>query len=127
MPFPEACGTAALGTNLAWMFFVFVFVFVFFCIFLAAPVAYGASQARVKSEMKPMAYVTAIAMPNLRRICDLHHSSQQRQILKPLSEARDQTHILMDTSRIHFYSATMGTPSCNFLKSFPGPLVQSLT
>ena len=28
------------------------------------------------------------------------HSSQQYQILKPLSEARDQTHILMDTSQV---------------------------
>ena len=31
--------------------------------------------------------------------CDLHHSLQQHWILKPLSEARDQTRILMDTSR----------------------------
>ena len=30
--------------------------------------------------------------------CDLHHSSQQCRILNPLSEARDQIHILMDTS-----------------------------
>ena len=28
-------------------------------------------------------------------ICNLHHSSQQGQILNPLSEARDRTHILM--------------------------------
>ena len=31
-------------------------------------------------------------------ICDLRHSSWQCQILNPLSEARDQTRILMDTS-----------------------------
>ena len=31
---------------------------------------------------------------------DLHHSSQQHRILNPLSEARDLTHILMDTSRV---------------------------
>ena len=29
---------------------------------------------------------------------DLHHSSWQRQILNPLSEARDRTHVLMGTS-----------------------------
>ena len=33
--------------------------------------------------------------------CDLHHSSRQRRILNPLSEARDQTLVLMDTSRVH--------------------------
>ena len=32
----------------------------------------------------------------------LYHSSQQRQSLNPLSEARDESHILMDTSQIHF-------------------------
>ena len=36
-------------------------------------------------------------MPDLSRICDLHQSSQQRRILNPLSEARDQTCVLMDT------------------------------
>ena len=29
-------------------------------------------------------------------VCDLHHSSWQRRILSPLSEARDRTRILMD-------------------------------
>ena len=37
----------------------------------------------------------------------LHHSS--RQILNPLSETRDQTRILMDTSQIHFCWAATGT------------------
>ena len=32
---------------------------------------------------------------------DLHHSSQQHQILNPLSEARDWTWVLMDASRVH--------------------------
>ena len=31
-------------------------------------------------------------------------------ILNPLSEARDRTHVLMDTGQIHFCCATMGTP-----------------
>ena len=31
---------------------------------------------------------------------DLHHSSWQPRMLKPLSEARDRTQILMDTSQV---------------------------
>ena len=53
---------------------------------------------RVESELQLPAYTTATATRDLSRICDLHHSSQQRQIHNPLSEARDQTRIHMDTS-----------------------------
>ena len=69
-----------------------------YCIFFflrAAPMAYGSSQTR--------AQIRAIA-------ARLYHSSQQCQILDPLIKARDQTFILMDTSRIHFHCATTGTP-----------------
>ena len=38
------------------------------------------------------------------------YSSQQRQILNPLSEAKDRTCILMVTSRIHYCWAMTGTP-----------------
>ena len=40
-------------------------------------------------------------MSDLSHICDLRHSSQQRWILNPLSEATDQTWVLMDASQIH--------------------------
>ena len=50
----------------------------------------------VESELEPPAYVTATATPGANHICDLHHSSQQLWILNPWSEARDQTHVLMD-------------------------------
>ena len=45
----------------------------------------------IKSERQLLAYTTAIATGDLSCICDLHHSSQQCQILNPLREARDQT------------------------------------
>ena len=51
----------------------------------------------VESELQLSAYATATAMPNLSCIFELHGSSTQFQILNPLSEARDWTHILMDT------------------------------
>ena len=43
-------------------------------------------------------------MPHLRP------TPQQRQILNPLSEARNRTHNLMDTSQVHFRWAMTGTP-----------------
>ena len=52
----------------------------------------------------------AIAMPDPTHISDLHHSSRQHWILNPLREARDRTHILMDTIWVHYWWATKGTP-----------------
>ena len=49
----------------------------------------------IKWELK--AYVIVTATPDLSCNCDLHHSVWQCQIFNPLSEARDQTHILMDS------------------------------
>ena len=45
----------------------------------------------LKSELQLPAYPTATATQDMSHICDLHHSSQQSQILNPLSEARDRT------------------------------------
>ena len=64
---------------------------------MAAPMVHGRSWAGVELDLQLQAYITATATPDLSHICILHHSLQQRQILNPLSEARDQTCILMDT------------------------------
>jgi len=66
------------------------FLFLFFCLFAiswAALMAYGGSQARGR-----------IGDPS--RVCNLHHRSRQRQILNPLSKARDRTRNFMVPSRI---------------------------
>ena len=63
----------------------------FFCLFAiawATPMAHKGSQAR------------GIARRDPSRVCNLHHSSWQRQILNPLSKARDQTHNLIVPSWI---------------------------
>ena len=65
----------------------------------------------VELELQLLAYATATAMRNPSCICDLHHSSRQRQILNPLGEARDRTHNLMVPSQVGFFCATMGIPS----------------
>ena len=45
----------------------------------------------VQSELQPLAYTTATATLDPGRVCNLHCSSSQHQILNPLSKARDQT------------------------------------
>ena len=45
----------------------------------------------VELELQLPAYTTATAAQDLTLFCDLHHSSLQRWILNPLSEARDRT------------------------------------
>ena len=96
-------------------FFLFLFFFFFFFLFLLfrpTPMAYGSSQTR------GWIGVVATSLHHVHHshinsgsewVCDLHYSSRQCQIPDPLSEARDRTHILMDTSRICFHCATMGT------------------
>ena len=65
-------------------FFCLLFVFVFW----AAPEAYGSFQAKgqVRAAAAGLYYVSTIR--DLSLVCDLHHSSRQRQILNSLSEAR---------------------------------------
>jgi len=64
-----------------------------------------------ESELQLLAYATATATQDPSQVCDLHHSSQQCQILNPLSKARDRTCNLMVPSRICFHCATTGTPN----------------
>ena len=55
---------------------------------------------RLDAELEPQLLAYTTAMPDPSLICNLHHSSQQHQILKPLSAARDQTCIILDTSQV---------------------------
>ena len=56
----------------------------------------GGSQARGQTGAAAEAHTTATAVQDVSRICTLHHSLQQCQLLNPLSEARDQTHNLLE-------------------------------
>ena len=68
---------------------------------MATPVAYGSSQARGRIGAAAVAYATAILTPgpNCTTACGhkLYHSLWQHQILNPLCEARDQTHVFTET------------------------------
>ena len=64
----------------------------------------------IELELQLPACATAIATQDPSQVCDLYHSSQQHQILNPLSEARDLTLNLMVTSQDLFPLAITGTP-----------------
>ena len=64
-----------------------------------------------KFELQLPAYATATATPDPSHVYDLHLSSWQHQILDPLSEVEDRTHIRMDTNQIRFQCATIRTPT----------------
>ena len=64
----------------------------------------------VQSELRLLATATATATQGLSHVFDLHHTSQQHQILNPLSEARDRTRNLTVPSQICFCCSMMGTP-----------------
>ena len=71
----------------------------------------------VTLELQPPPFATAMTTLDLSCICDLHRSLQQHWILNPLSEARDRTHILMEsvsTMWLLTHLATMGTLGVDF-------------
>jgi len=76
--------------------------------------AYASSQARswIRATAVSLCHSHSNVDPSC--ICNLHHSSQQHRISDPLSEARDQIHILMDMSWVYFCCSTMGTPPSFF-------------
>ena len=78
--------------------------FFFFWLFRAAPASYGSSQAR-----GPIGATAAgLHQPQPRRIQVMSKGNAGSP--DPLREARDWNCIIMDTSQICFFYATMGTP-----------------
>ena len=69
-----------------------------FCLLGPYPWHMEVPRLGLKLELQLPAYATATATRDLSLICDLHHSSWQGWILNPLSEARDQTHVLLYAS-----------------------------
>ena len=73
-------------------YFIFIyFIFLFFFFLGPHPRHMEVPRPGVEMELQLLAYATATATQDPNHICDLHHSSRQRQILNSLSEARDQT------------------------------------
>ena len=96
-----------LKINIATDIYLFIYLFCF----LVPHLWYmKGPRLEIESELQLLAYTIATATPDPNHIYNLHHSSQQCQILNPLSEARDRTLNLMVPSQICFRCTKMGTP-----------------
>ena len=85
------------------------YFFFFFCFFRALPAAHGGSQAR--NWIRAVAAGLYYSHSNTGCELCLWPTPQlaQHRILNPLSEARDQIRIIMDTTQARYLWATMGT------------------
>ena len=81
-----------------------------FCLFRATPRHMEVPRRGVTPELQLLVYTTVRVMPDPSHVCDLLRSSQQCQILSPLSGARDWCCVLIDTSWVCYRWATRGTP-----------------
>ena len=99
-----------VGEPLHLYLYLLFFIFIFLLFLGLHPWHMEVPRLAVESELQLLACTTDTAKPDLSRVCDLHHSSQQCRIPDPLNEARDRTHILEDTSWIRFCCSTTGTP-----------------
>ena len=81
--------------------FVYLYLFIYLCCFLGLQMLHmEVPRLGVESELYLLAHTTVTAMQDPSHVCNLHYSSWQRLILNPLSETRDRTCILMDTSQV---------------------------
>ena len=71
----------------------------FFFLFRATPTAYGSSLVRGRIRTAH----TSLCHSHSNLGSGPHHSSRQHRILNPLSQARDQNCVLMDTSWVHYH------------------------
>ena len=94
-----------LGNKVRWLLH-----FCCCCCFGVAAMAYGSSQARhwIGATAAGLHHSHNNTRPEMHLW--LYHSSRQCQIPNLLNEARDWTHILMNSSWICFCCTTMGNP-----------------
>ena len=93
-------------------------LFFFFWFLAPHPQYMEVPRPGVELELQLSAFTTSRARLDPSHVCDLHHVSWQHRIPDPLSEARDRTHILMDTSQFHFCCPTTGVPRALLFKQY---------
>ena len=118
---PMWCGPISANSSSSFFFFSF-------CLGGALPQHMEVLRLGVQS--KPQLLATATATPGSSHILSLHHSSWQPQLLNPLSEARDWTHILLNTSWVSLAqcynrnSTNLSSTTLPLLPSSPATLSQ---
>ena len=70
------------------LYFIFLIFFYFFAFLGSHPWHMEVPSLGVESELQPPAYATAIEKPDPSCVFDLHHNSQQCQILNPLRQGQ---------------------------------------
>ena len=100
-----------------FFFLVVVFFFLVLCVcvcFLGLHLRHiEVPRLGVELELQLPAYTTATASPDPSHIYNLHHRSLQHRIPDPLNEARDWTHVLMDSFPLH-HSGVLSPFNDNF-------------
>ena len=89
---------ARMGQHLSGKWAALSFICLFISFLAPHPQHMEVPRLGVELELQLPAHTTATAAPDSRCICDLWCSLQQCWILNPLSEARNRTSTLMDTS-----------------------------
>ena len=85
------------------MYFSLFFLFFLFCLLRLYLWHMEVHRLGVELELQLLIYTTATAKLDLSHICNLRHSSWQPWICNPVSKARVQTQVLMDTSWVLYH------------------------
>ena len=109
--YPQEGPIGSCSVTASWESCSKVYQFFFLFVFLGPHLRHrDVPRLGVESELQLPTCTTATAVQDLSCVCDLHHSSQQCQILNPLNKARNRTYNVMVPSQIRFFCATKGTP-----------------
>ena len=97
-------------------------LFFFSCVLGLHMLHMEVSKLGVESDRLLLAYATATQ--DSSHVCGLHCSSRQHRAIYPLSEARDRTHVFMDTSWIPLSLNCSGNSQTCFSLNVPLSLCQ---
>ena len=103
---------SSLLSSLAWYF---NFIYLFISLVSSGPHLRHVEvpRLRVESELNLLAY-TATATQIWTTPAAYNTAYSSATVCNPLNETRGRTHILRDTSWVHYHRSVTGTPSSNF-------------
>ena len=81
--------------------YLFIYLLIYFC--FLGPQVHNMEVSRLGVELELQLLSYATATQDLSHVFDQYRSSGQHWLLNPLSEARDQTYILMYSSWVRYH------------------------